>query len=446
MFSPDYSLFKKGVTVGVGYSGGVDSSALLHDLAAKSEKLGITVVAINVEHGIRGEASVADSLFCEEQCKNLGVPFFGYEVDCLSFADKNGYSLEQAARILRYECFFKALSDGVCDVVALAHHMSDNAETVLFNVLRGSSATGGTGMKKASYGGKIIRPFLYVSKAEILDYAKENNIPFVEDETNADFDYTRNALRLKVIPEIKKLFPEAERAITRFAETLNSDDEYLYSLAEKSFKKENDKYFLPLETAYPVFSRAVVIILKELGVEKDYQKSHVDAVYALKNNIGGKEVTLPKGVVAVKEGENAVLYKRAELPIIKEREPFKLGKTVFKDLEIIAEKVSEKEIEKIKPEAGGALYFDLDKLPKGCVLRTRETGDEYTKFGGGTVSLKKYLTDLKVPKRLKDETVVLAKEKIVYCVLEKDISMLIKIDKNTKNIVKLYTRHVRNND
>ena len=119
---------------------------------------------------------------------------------------------------------------------------------------------------------------------------------------------------------------------------------------------------------------------------------------------------------------------------------------MFKDLEIIAEKITEKEIGKIKPEAGGALYFDLDKLPEGCVLRTRETGDEYTKFGGGTVSLKKYLTDLKVPKRLKDETVVLAKEKIIYCVLEKDISMLIKIDKNTKNIVKLYTRHVRNND
>ena len=301
-------------------------------------------------------------------------------------------------------------------------------------------------MKKTSYGGKIIRPFLYVSKAEILDYAKENNIPFVEDETNADFDYTRNALRLKVIPEIKKLFPEAERAITRFAETLNSDDEYLYSLAEKAFKKENDKYFLPLKTAYPVFSRAVVIILKELGVEKDYQKSHVDAVYALKNNIGGKEATLPKGVVAVKEGENVVLYKRAELPITKEEKPFKLGKTTFKGLEIIAEKISEKEIGESKIKEGGALYFDLDKLPEGCVYRTRETGDEYTKFGGGTVSLKKYLTDLKVPKRLKDETVVLAKEKIVYCVLEKDISMLIKIDKNTKNIVKLYTRHVRNND
>ena len=446
MFSPDYSLFKNGMTVGVGYSGGVDSSALLHDLAAKSGKLGIKVVAINVEHGIRGEASVADSLFCEEQCKNLGVPFFGYKVDCLSFADKNGYSLEQAARILRYECYFKALSDGVCDVIALAHHMSDNAETVLFNMFRGSAATGGTGMKKLSYGGKIIRPLLDVSKAEILNYAKKKKIAYVEDKTNLDVEFTRNALRLVIIPPIKEVFPGAERAITRFAETLVSDDEYLYSLAENAFKKENDKYFLPLETAYPVFSRAVIIILKDLGVEKDYQKSHVDAVYALKDNIGGKEVTLPKGVVAVKEGKNAVLYKRAEMPITKEREPFKLGRTVFGDVEIIAEKITEEEIGKIKPEAGGVLYFDLDKLPDGCVYRTRETGDEYTKFGGGTVSLKKYLTDLKVPKRLKDETVVLAKEKIIYCVLEKDISMLIKIDKNTKNIVKLYTRHVRNND
>ena len=439
MFRPDYSLIKKGMTVGVGYSGGVDSSVLLRDLAEKQEKLGVKVVAINIEHGIRGEISVADSLFCKIQCENLDVPFFGYQVNCPSFADKNGYSLEQAARILRYECYFKALSDGVCDVIALAHHMSDNAETVLFNVLRGSSATGGTGMKKLSYGGKIIRPLLDVSKAEILDYANKKKIAYVEDKTNLDVDFTRNALRLVIIPPIRQIFPKAERSITRFAETLVSDDEYLYSLAEKAFKKEGDKYFLPLEIAYPVFSRAVIIILKTLGVEKDYQKRHVDAVYALKDNFTGKEITLPKGVVAVRESENVVLYKREKGFDCAEETPFKLGKTVFKGVEVIAEKIPEKDIDEKQMKAGGALYFDLDKLPEDCVLRTRKTGDEYTKFGGGTVSLKKYLTDLKLPKRVKDQTLLIAKEKIVYCVLEKDISGLIKIDKGTKNIVKLYT-------
>ena len=440
MFKADYSFLKRGMTVGVGYSGGVDSSVLLSDLVENQEDLGINVVAINIEHGIRGKISVLDSLFCKEQCGKLNIPFYGYEVDSLYFASKNGYSLEQAARFLRYECYFKALNAGVCDVVALAHHMSDNVETILFNVFRGSSTTGGTGIKKYSYNGKIVRPFLNVSKEDILHYAKEKNIKFVTDETNTDVDYTRNALRIKVIPVIKEIFPEAERAIARFAETLESDDEYLYSLAQKSFLIESDKYFLPVNLSYPVFSRAVIIILRNLGVVKDYQKVHVDAIYALRNNFSGKEVVLPKSVVAVKEGENIVLYKRKKYSDFVVEIPFKLGKTIINGVEVVAEKVEKENFDESNFNTDGTLYFDLDKLPKNCVFRTRSVGDEYAKFGGGTVSLKKYLTDLKIPKRLKDKVLLIASGKTVCCVIGKDISRLIKIDKDTQNIVKLYAR------
>ena len=431
MFSIDVTQINRGETIGVALSGGKDSVCLLHYLFTMREKLGVSLCVINVEHGIRGESSVRDTEFCRDLAENYGLPFYSFSVNALKYAKDNSMSVEESARYLRYESFFDALKRNYCDKIAVAHHLSDNVETILFNLFRGASLSGAKGISAESYDGKIIRPLLNVSAEDIRLYVDKHELSYVFDETNSDTDYTRNALRLDVIPKIKSLFPKMETALSRFSDLAKEDDEYLYSVAEKCLISDGDRYFIPIDLAAPIKKRCVIIALKKLGVSKDYEKVHVDDVVALSSNISGKKICLPRSIIAVREGDNVVIGRflpAMDKPIL----PFKLGKIIFNDYVLTFERV-----ESFPSDRAGALYFDGDKIPSGAVIRVKETGDEFTKFGGGKVSLKKYLTDCKFPESKKATTPVIACGKTVFCVCEKDISSLIKIDKSTVNIIKL---------
>ena len=228
----DLSGITAGETVAVAVSGGQDSMALLHYLYKNASALPFKLACINVEHGIRGESSRSDSAFVKSYCEKIGVPLLSYVVDAKKKAETDKISIETSARILRYECFYDAIETKKCDKIATAHHRKDNYETILLNLFRGTGIKGLIGIKPDDEH-KIIRPFLSVTKAEIEDYIKENGVPFVTDETNLSADYTRNALRLNVLPKIEELFPDAENAVTRLAETVKKDEEYLSAQAEK---------------------------------------------------------------------------------------------------------------------------------------------------------------------------------------------------------------------
>ena len=338
--------------------------------------------------------------------------------------------MEEAARRLRYDCFFKCIADGLCDKVAIAHHLSDRVETILFNVFRGASLSGAKGISDLAFDGKIVRPLLSVSSEEVGLYVRNRGLSFVVDETNSDLDYTRNALRNVIIPKIKELFPRLETSLARFADLAVCDDEYLYSLTSVVLKESDGGYRFSVFLPYSLFSRCVIIALKNLGVKKDYEKIHVDDVYSLRNAITGKKISLPRSIEAVREHDEIVI--KQVVGSRPEPVPFALGKTIFGDYEIVCEIVDQG-----MPEFGNGLYFDGDKLPDNAVIRTKEVGDTFVKFGGETVSLKKYLTDLKFAESRKNSTPVIACGNTVYCVCEKDVSSLLKIDKTTRNIIKL---------
>ena len=430
MIELDLSKIQRGDVVAVALSGGKDSVCLLHALNAVKADKGFSLAAVNVEHGIRGEESISDTEFCRALAEKLSIPFRTYSVNALAFAKENGLSVEESARILRYEKFSQALSDGFCTKIAVAHHLSDSVETILFNLFRGASLSGAKGIADTREDGRIIRPLVGVSAEEIALYVHKHRLSYVSDSTNSDCDYTRNSIRLNILPQIKKVFPKVELSLSRFAAIAKSDDEYLYSLAAKALDFEFDRYRFSVSLPDPVFSRCVILAMKALGIEKDYEKVHVDAVLSLKNCISGKSITLPKNVCAVREHDDIFIFlmkSERQDPV-----PFTLGETVFGEYVITAEKLS------LPPENFiDGLYFDGDKLPIGALIRTKETGDEFVKCGGGKVSLKKYLTDCKFPQSKKNVTPIVAFGKTVYCVCEKDISSLIKIDKTTKNIIKL---------
>jgi len=302
------TMVNKGETVAVAVSGGSDSMALLHYMNANAKKFRFKVVALNVEHGIRGEASKADSEFVKSYCRANGIELISYAFDSVKKAKTDKLSLEQAARVLRYECFFKAIADGKCDKVATAHHMRDNTESVLLNLFRGTGLKGVAGIN-ANYSDKIIRPFLTVKKEEIIKYMTENSIPYITDETNFSDDYTRNYIRLNVLPQVKNLFPEVETSVTRFAAIAKSEDEYMDSVAKENVRFADGKAEIPCGIHPAIFNRAVIIALKELGIEKDWEKTHVDSIRNLAALKTSAKAVLPQGVVAVKEYDKIVLFK-----------------------------------------------------------------------------------------------------------------------------------------
>lgn len=425
----DKSLFKRGDAVAVALSGGKDSMCLLHLLLKSKDELGITVKAINVEHGIRGEKSLSDSDFVAKECAILGVPLYFQRVDSLGFSSENGLSVEEAARILRYKVFQSAADEGFCNKIATAHHASDRVETTLFNIFRGASSLGAAGIPESSRNGLIVRPLLSLTRGEIDEYVKENSIPFVTDETNSDNAYARNYIRNKIIPDIKEKFPSFETAVLRFADSLKDDNDYLLGEARKAIEQRNGEYSFPCDLPKPVFSRAAITCMKSLGILKDYEKVHVDAVLSLKNEENGKSVDLPKGVVAVKDYGKITLYKKKS----KEEfcESFKLGTYEFAERTYRFEKTTYSG----QKRSDNRLIADFSKIPDGAVIRNRQLGDTFEKFGGGTKKLKDYLIEKKIPQRERDDLLLLCKGEKVVIICGIEISDAVKVDKDTKFVL-----------
>ena len=425
------NLISAGEKIAVALSGGGDSVALLHFLLEKSKADGFSVCAVNVEHGIRGETSERDSLFVKELCENLKVELFFYRVDSVAYSEKKRNSLEQAARALRYEKFCELIRSGKADKIATAHHARDNAETVLLNLFRGTSLKGAAGIKAQN--GGIVRPFLQTSKAEIEEYLAKNHLPFVTDETNADTDIKRNYVRHKLLPAAEALFPEAERALSRFAAIACEEDEYLDGLAARFVLQKGRVFGVITQADGVLLKRAVAIALKRMGIGKDYTFSHIEAVAALKEKENGARADLLNGYTAIREYDKIVIYKNGG--DVYEEKPFCAGEYFFCGNLLRAEKSTLAEFEKECGECG--VYFaDADKIGKNATVRTRRDGDVFCKFGGGEKKLKSYYIDRKYPARLRGQLLLIADGKeILFSGL--DVSDKIKVDKSTVNVIKL---------
>ena len=423
----DVSLFKNGDIVAVALSGGKDSMCLLNLLLTNKNKLGITVKAINIDHSIRGIESENDSNFVKDYCQSLNVPLFFKKVDAINYSKQNGFSLEQGARELRYNAFKEAVESGFCTKVATAHHANDNFETVLFNLFRGTGVQGLTGIKPISNG--VIRPLLSATRQEIDEYVLKHNVPFVEDSSNLCTDYTRNYIRLNVAPMILEKFDGAVNSVTRLTKTILEEDEFLNGLASKVVAKKDGNLCLPTSLEPVIFKRATLLILKQLGVTKNYEKVHIDSAYSLVSLKNGSQITLPNGIICVREYDYVTFYKDLKTTLAPTYN-FSVGEFLFDGTTIKIERVNKRE---------DGLFIDEDKVPKNAVIRTRQNGDVFTKFGGGTKKLKDYLIDKKIPKVRRDSLIVLAVDNEILAIFGVEISDKVKCDNQTKNILRLST-------
>ena len=414
----------------VAVSGGADSTALLHYLKSNVERYGYKLCAVNFEHGIRGEESVADSLFVQKICKEWGIDLYCYAEDCPQRAKLERTSLETAARNFRNSKYEELIESGKVDVIATAHHANDVAETVLFRIARGSSLSGASGIKKHQDG--RIRPFLSWTKSEILQYMQEHNIPYREDSTNFQTDATRNVLRLQVLPVMEERIPSTVKNIVRFAKAAEEDDAFLYELAKPLLEKTTKGYFVQLSDKKPIFCRACLLAMKSLGIEKDYTQTHLNDLFALQTLKQGSVITLPKGVIACREKDGILLTLFKETALEVESftpTPFTVGEIALGRYFVSIMQEVPKDTNNLY---GKVLRIDCDKLPKDCVIRSREEGDLFTKYGGGTKTLKRYMIDKKIPKEIRDLPII-AKGKEVYAVFGVELSDKIKIGEKTEN-------------
>lgn len=236
----EYRMVEPGDRVVAGLSGGADSVALLHCLAGLREELDFSLTACHVNHCIRGEEAGRDQRFCENLCRRLEIPLTVMTEDVPAFAQEKGLGLEEAARELRYACFFRAAGQltesGVAVKVATAHTLSDSLETVLFSLARGTGLAGLCGIPPVRHAGgrpDVIRPLIRATRRETEEYCRVNGLEYMTDSTNLDERYTRNRIRRQMVPLLKELNPNLERTVGRMTETLREDQDCLEGLAEE---------------------------------------------------------------------------------------------------------------------------------------------------------------------------------------------------------------------
>ena len=393
----------------VAVSGGRDSMALINFIYTHMREFGIKLSVLNCDHKMR-ETSARDSAFVEEWCRQRDIPLLKF---VWSF---DGKKCEQTARLWRRECYNSALDNGA-DFVATAHHMNDNAETVLFNLARGSAVAGLAGIVD---GERIIHPLISCTRMAIDTYIAKNNIPYVEDETNFSDGYTRNKIRHNVLPELEKAIPGAVGNIYRLSRLALEDEKYFNSVIEERNIMKITPFGAEITLCESViFKRATVKAIKYFN-RKDYTAEHLQSLYLLAKNKKFEFLGLTayggEGKIVITED----VCDETEIPF-----------SAYKGENFCGQKLI---VSSAVGTGGKVLKFDFNAVPVNAVIRFKRDGDRFQKFGGGTKNLGDYFTDRKIPLWVRGKIPLIAVGGEILAVCGVEISDKIKISDNTKKI------------
>ena len=418
----EYSLFKKGDIVTVALSGGADSVALLYALNQLKDKLGITLKAVHLNHQIRGDEALRDENFAKDFCGNLNIPLICERIDVPQFAKSNNLSLETAARKVRYN-LFERVNEGV---IATAHTASDNLETMLLNLARGTALDGLCGIPiKRDY---IVRPIIGATREQVEKYCKANDLKFITDSTNLTDDYTRNKIRHKIVPVLKEINPKVESLALKTSKSLSEASTFIKQEAKKyiaDFSKGNYLSVENFKTLSPTLAKNIIIeFVKTIDCEISLENSHIESMY---------KICLQNGKTSIPKDKFCVVNKGIlSIGSINENE-----KTPIFNVEI-----SEKQ-EKINN-----LFLnnslDCDKIIGNLVVRSRKAGDSIRLANRGcTKPLTKLYNEYEIPVNIRDTLPVIADDKGVVWIHGIGVAERCFIKENTKQI---YLIEVKENE
>lgn len=369
-----------GASVAVGLSGGADSVALLHLLLSLREELSLcAVTAVHIDHGLRGEESLRDRRFVEALCREWQVPLTVHTCDVAALAAEQHCGVEEAGRAVRYAQF-----EAQSGYVATAHTASDNAETVLLHLCRGTGLHGLCGIPPVR--GRVIRPLIDCTRTEIEAYCAQHELSYVTDSTNADTAYARNRIRQLVIPQLKAINPQAEAAIGRLIARAREWDATVSQQAEEALQAA--------KTGENTYRRAVLLALKDevlaavlrrLLSEQGRQRGseqHISAAMALLQH-GGRLSVPGDRVLAVAGDAVRLLPAQESLPAfefenVQAGETYTVGAVQWQILCLSREDYEQKlNISKLD----FANACDCDKINGNLRLRQRAPGDAYHPAG-----------------------------------------------------------------
>ncbi|SHH47716.1 tRNA lysidine(34) synthetase TilS [Tepidibacter thalassicus] len=447
-----HNLLNDGDKVILGLSGGPDSVCLLHILNYLKDEFNIKIYAAHLNHKIRGIEAQKDAMYAAKICDIMGIICFIRAIDVPKYCEENNLSLEEGARILRYNMFFEIKEKINADKIAIAHNINDQAETVLMRMMRGTGLQGLKGIEYKRDDG-IIRPLLDVSREEIEKYCEENNLNPRIDHTNLEDIYVRNKIRLKLIPYMSENFnPNLKESIARMANLLREDSDYIEEQANSAFeqvceKKSQNIISLDIDK-FLKFHKAIKnrIIRKSidfiLGDIKGIEQKHIEDVISLFfESKTDTRIDLPRGIRVYKKNRN-IIFTNEELVEKKINYNYKLPKSGYikvKELNAIVESkiLSVKEMKNITHDKY-TKCFDADKVCGDLLIRNRKNGDRIKILGlGGSKKIKDLFIDLKIPREDRDKIPILVDEKGIIWVIGYRMSEDYKIDKGTKNILKV---------
>lgn len=450
-----HGLIKKGDNVVAALSGGPDSACLLHILFSLAGRLDFRVYAIHINHMLRGAESDADEQYAGELCQSLHIPFRPVRVDIGELSRNRRMSLEEAGREVRYEEFGKYADEIGAAAIAVAHNRNDQAETVLMHLLRGSGLDGLAGMEFRR--GRIIRPLLDTDRREILDYCREQGLTPRTDSTNLKDDFTRNKIRLKLIPYIDENFDaDITSALCRVSRLAGTDGDFLDGCARKEYEQavaETGGDFVKLrldalKSLHPaLLGRVLRFAAGGLrGGLQGIESKHVEILADLvRRGRTGPAVQLPGGLRArrsygliklfLEKSEDGAVRFSHEIPVPGHAFVAELDLTVA--AEILEKPPAVDKYGRLEYNSMVQL-FDYGLLTGGINIRNREAGDVFKPLGSnGAKKLKKFLIDAHVPREQRDQIPVIASGSEVVWLAGIKISDKFKVTENTKFILKL---------
>lgn len=388
----------------VGFSGGADSTALLHLLKKYTEQCGAELYAAHINHCIRGEEADRDEAFCKSFAESLGVRFFSLRADVPKIASQTGESIETAARRVRYNFFDALMKENGIAVLATAHNADDNLETILFNMARGTGLSGLCGIPpcRPCANGIVVRPILNMEKREILNYCSNNQLSFVTDSTNTDTDYTRNKIRAQIIPVMREVNSAAVKNAARMSENLREDSLCIEKLSEGLAEKFGDGYAIDCEklcaSQAAIANRAIIRLYCEVSGGRALERTHVSALRQLaENRVPHSAVSLPSDIEGVIENKKLFFRKKAKAISVPESYEVELkeGSNFISqtNCEIF---IGSSHCTKNVYKNSILMSIDSDKIKNGLVARNKRDGDKIRSCGMSK-SVKKLMCDKKIP-------------------------------------------------
>lgn len=451
-----YEMIKQKDHILIGVSGGADSICLFDILYRLREEYQLTLTVVHIEHGVRGEDSLADMEYVKAICAKRNVMCICEQHDMPKVAKEQGLSEEEAGRMIRYEAFLRIANEIGAHRIAVAHHGNDLAETMLFFLSRGTSLAGLAPIRPVR--GNIIRPLLCVERQDIERYLKEQGLDYCVDKTNDEIKYSRNLIRHHVIPELNKINTQSVAHFMDMQENYLMAEEVLQDVvcgAWNTYVECKEDVILFPNTLFLECRRYVRLevikkgIIKLAGRWKDMQKTHLEQMDHLFMLQVGRKIMLPYGIIAVRTYDGVELGYRKESG---EKNPGKVtGTPVFacevsvpctlelNDGRILETRFVQEEAEKeLFPVKTYTKWFDYDIIKNSLYIR-HVLPDDYIVIdsNGGRKKIKKLLVDMKIPREERSKIMVLASGNEVFWAIGLRMGERAKVNQFTDKIIEI---------